>query len=169
MDKKGIDHSGETLYTGNGTAIIPGYTAFGSNVFLAGSTITIPGYTAFGRDVYIAGSNYNICGKAHSPETYYKGNGASVTGRGDPTKAIAYNGTLYEAGPIKTVIGDKPSQTLYYRDTDFDLKYTTIGSKPNQTLYYRDTDGDRTVACAGEACSVKLATLITREATVLGA
>ena len=169
--------------------IIPGYTAFGSDVYLAGSSITVPGYTAFGSDVYLAGSNYNICGTAHSSGTYYKGNGSSVTGRGDSVKAIVYDGTLYEAGAAKTVIGSKPNQTLYYRDADgdksytligskvysqlyardssLDRSYTAIGSKPNQTLYYRDTDGDRTVACAGEACTVNMATINIKEVSVL--
>lgn len=79
-----------------------------------------------------------------SSGTLYYGNGGYVTGRGSAVDAIEYNGTLYEKGSSVTQIGEEVSG-----------------------VYQRNAEDDTTFTAIGEACSLKLAQLTTKDITAL--
>ena len=139
VNKIGYAHSSGTLYYGNGPS---GY--------LRGDSVSAYTIRTTYSQAYIYDSSlerYTSIGtvyKLNSGETYYRGNGDYVTGRGSAVDAIEWNGTLYEAGASVTPIGMEVSGA-----------------------YQRNAEDDTTVDTIGGACSLKLATITTRNITAL--
>lgn len=139
MRKIGTAHTRTDLYKGNGSS---GYLR-GSSVSVTKQGSKIP-YT-----LYIStGGTYRALGQsgyyAGSSETYYKGDGGYIYGRGTRVYGIEYSGTLYEAGDSVTAIGS-----------------------PVYNAYQRNAEDDETFSEIGSACSLKLATFSTRNVTAL--
>ena len=139
VNKIGYAHSSGTLYYGNG-----------SSGYLRGSSVSaVTGYTQYQGALYDAdGERVNSSGNPFyynfSRTTLYRGDGGYITGRGSAVDAIEWNGTLYEKGASVTPIGTKVSG-----------------------VYQRNAEDDQTFDTIGGACSLKLATLTTREITAL--
>ena len=138
VKKIGTGHSSHIRYKGNG-----------SSGNLRGSSVSARwGYYTYSGALYDAdgervnrGTTFFYGG---SSGTLYKGNGDYVTDRGDPVNAIDYYGTLYEAGSSVTPIGMSVSGA-----------------------YQRNAEDDQTFSAIGSACSLKLASFITRDVTAL--
>lgn len=138
VNKIGYAHSSGTLYYGNG-----------SSGYLRGGSVTARyGYYTYSGALYDAdgervngGTTFFYGG---SSGTLYYGNGGYVTGRGSAVDAIEYNGTLYEKGDSVTTIGLEVSGA-----------------------YQRNAEDDTTFTAIGGACSLKLASLTTKDITAL--
>lgn len=138
VNKIGNAHSSGTLYYGNGSS---GYLR-GSSVSARYNYYTYSGALYDSDGVRVNGGTTFFYGG--SSGTLYYGNGSYVTGRGSAVDAIEWNGTLYEKGASVTPIGTEVSG-----------------------VYQRNAEDDTTFTAIGDACSLKLATLTTREITAL--
>ena len=112
-------------------------------------TVTKQGSEFSQGTLYVStGGTYRAVGRtlyeAGSSVTYYQGDGSYVTGRGSAVDAIEWNGTLYEKGASVTPIGMEVSGA-----------------------YQRNAEDDQTFDVVGGACSLKLASLTTRDVTAL--
>lgn len=159
-NKVGTAHSSGTYYKGDGAA---GYLR-GDSVSVTKQGGAIP-YT-----LYIStGGVYRQLGQTGyyggSSETFYRGNGSYVTGRGTAVDAIAYKGTLYEKGAEITPTSTKISG-LYRQDDEENWTYTPIGTSMSG-LYQRFEEDDFTAYESGKTLTHNLATVTTREVTAL--
>lgn len=138
VNKIGYAHSSGTLYYGNGS----------SGYLRGGSVSARYGYYTYSGALYDADGDRVNSGTTFfyggSSGTLYYGNGSYVTGRGSAVDAIEWNGTLYEKGSSVTTIGTEVSG-----------------------VYQRNAEDDQTFDTIGGACSLKLATLTTRDITAL--
>ena len=140
VQKIGYGHSSGTLYYGNGSSgYLRGSSVSGTKQGRLAATVGY--YYSAGEYVKLTGGPVYYAGDSF---TYYQGNGGYVTGRGSAVDAIEWNGTLYEAGSSVTPI-----------------------STPYTGLYQRNAEDDTTFTAIGDACSLKLATLTTRDITAL--
>ena len=159
VNKIGYAHSSGTLYYGNGS----------SGYLRGGSVSARYGYYTYQGALYDAdGERVNrnqTFFYGGSSGTLYYGNGGYVTGRGSAVDAIEWNGTLYEKGSSVTPISTKVSG-LYRADDEENWTYTPIGTGVSD-LYQRNAEDDEKVETVGTACSLKLATLTTRDVTAL--
>lgn len=134
----GRGYSSGTLYYGNGSS---GYLRGGS-VSARYNYYTYSGalYDADGERV----NRNQTFFYGGSSGTLYYGDGSYVTGRGSAVDAIEWNGTLYDKGSTVTQVG------------------TAV-----EDAYQRNPEEDETFSAIGGECSLKLATLTTRNVTAL--
>lgn len=141
---------------------------YNGTLYEKGTSGTIPGYVAFGSKVYLAGNTATALGDQYSSTLYTRD---SANDKGYTVIGSKPNVTLYKRDTdndqVFTALGDKITSSLYWRDTDQDREYTTIGKEPDVILYKRDVDLDREIPTAGETCRLKLASVSTKEVTVL--
>ena len=134
----GRGYSSGTLYYGNGS----------SGYLRGGSTSALTGYSRWYGNLYDSDGELVNSGTTFyyggSTQTLYYGNGSYVTGRGGAVDAIEWNGTLYEKGSSVTQVGTEVTDA-----------------------YQRNPEDDETFSAIGGACSLKLATLTTRNITAL--
>lgn len=159
VNKIGRGHSSGTLYYGNG-----------SSGYLRGSTVTVNlRGSPYGTLYYKSSSGAYIpvddAYRDGGSETYYKGNGNYVTGRGSAVDAIEWYGTLYEKGDSVTPVST-PITGLYQADDEENWTFIPIGT-PVTDAYQRNPEDDETVDTIGDACSLKLAELTTKDITAL--
>lgn len=140
----GKAHSGATRYYGTGSKV----TGRGASVtvYTQGSEYTGTAYYPNSSGSYKNVSLISVeLHRAGSSATYYNGDGSTVTGRGDSVKCIDYDGILYEEGEKVRKQGEKIS---------------------NDNLWQK-AEGVQRVTSVGTGVNLNLATLTTRNATVL--